>query len=86
MYEEIKNMPSSPERTEKYRRMTRRLLEQCPWIFETQPVAYVLTHCWMRNYQPHDFGFNRWKYFSADPELRRQVRRSFTPLSMSELR
>ncbi len=86
MYEEIKNMPSSPERTEKYRRMTRRLLDQCPWIFETQPVAYVLTHCWMRNYQPHDFGFNRWKYFSADPELRRQVRRSFTPLSMSELR
>ena len=86
MYEEIRAMEPSPERTEKYRKMTRRITALCPWIFETQPVAYMLTHCWMENYLPHDFGFQRWKYFSVDPALRTKMKKSFTPLSMNELR
>ena len=86
MYEALCNMEDSPERVSLSHRMTEYLTEQCPWIFETQPVAYMLTHCWMNYYYPHDFGFNRWKYFSVDPVKRDQVRKSFTPISMSELR
>ena len=86
LYEEIRTMPPSPGRTAKYHRMTRKITELCPWIFETQPVSYMLTHCWMQNYRPHDFGFNRWKYFSVDPQLRTRTRKTFTPLSMKEMR
>ena len=86
MYEAIRPMPPSPGRTAKYHAMTRKITDLCPWIFETQPVAYMLTHCWMQNYRPHDFGFQRWKYFSVNPGLRRSVKKSFTPLSMNEMR
>jgi len=85
-YEEIRALEPSAERTAKYRAMTRQITALCPWIFETQPVAYMLTHCWMENYLPHDFGFHRWKYFSVDPALRRKVKKGFTPLSLNELR
>ena len=86
MYEEILSMPDSPERTAKYEAMSRYLMDQCPWIFETYTMAFVLKHAWMHNYMPHDFAFNRWKYLSVDPEKRMLDRKNFKPLSMSELR
>ena len=85
-YEEIRTMEASPERTAKYKAMTRLITASCPWIFETQPVSYMLTHCWMSNYYPHDFGFHRWKYFSLDPRLREKEKKKFTPLRMDEMR
>lgn len=86
MYEEILSMPDSPARTEKYRKMARYLTEQCPWIFETHPSAFILTHRWLRHYIPHDFGFNRWKYLSSDSAERAAVRSRFTPIRMKDLR
>ncbi len=86
MFEEILPMPDSPERTERYRRMVRYLGEKCPWIFEGFPISYLLTQAWLENYHPHDFAFSRWKYLSMDPERRRRLKSTFTPLSMGELR
>ncbi len=86
MYEETLFMPDSPERTEKYRKMSVYLTEQCPWIFESFPTSYLLTHGWLENYLPHDFVFSRWKYLSLDPLKRENTKRSFTPIKMSELR
>lgn len=86
MYEESAVMPDSPERSAKYTAMAEYLAEQCPWIFETHTVAFVLAHDWMTNYIPHDFAFNRWKYFSADAGKRRELRKTFRPVSMGELR
>lgn len=86
MYGEIRTMPDSPERTAKYEAMSKYLMDRCPWIFETYPVSFVLTHSWMHNYMPHDFGFNRWKYLSVDPAKREESVKSFRPISMKELR
>jgi len=86
MYEEILTMPDSPERTEKYKRMAKYLTERCPWIFETHPSAFILTHRWLRHYIPHDFGFNRWKYLSSDSAERSGARSRFTPVRMQDLR
>jgi len=86
MYQEIIFMPDSPERTEKYRKMSLYLTEQCPWIFESYPTSFQLLHLWLENYLPHDFAFARWKYLSIDPETRAKTRNSFKPLKMSELR
>lgn len=86
MFEKILPMPDSPERAELCRRMAEYLVEQSPWIFESQPVSFQLKHAWLENYQPHDFAFNRWKYWSVDPQLKRDLKKNFKPLSMSELR
>ena len=85
MFEAILPMPDSPERTERYREMVRYLGTKCPWIFEGFPIAYQLNHAWLENYHPHDFAFARWKYLTVDPERRRQLKATFTPLSMREL-
>ncbi len=86
MYEEIRPMPDSPERTAKYEKMSKLLAEKCPWIFESYTVAFMLTHKWVTNYVPHAFGFHSWKYLSVDPELRAETREAFTPVSMGDLR
>ncbi len=86
LYKEIAAMRDSPERTAKYEAMSKRLMETCPWIFESSPMSFMLTHEWLENYQPHDFGFNRWKYLSVDPALREKAKAAFKPLSMDELR
>lgn len=86
MYKEILPMQDTPERAEKYRKMSEYLIDKAPWIFETHTVAFVLTHSWMKNYFPHDFAFNRWKYLAADSKERTESRKNFKPLSMRELR
>lgn len=85
-YEEIRGMADSPERKKKYAELARWITEQCPWIFESHPVAFLLKHAWVRDYKAHDFAFNRWKYLSVDPIRRKQMKSEFKPLSMKELR
>jgi len=86
MYEPIISMDDSPERTALYKNMVTYLTEQCPWIFESFPISYRLTHSWLENYIPHDFAFARWKYLSLNPEKRRNSKKTFRPLSMQDLR
>jgi ABC-type transport system substrate-binding protein len=85
MFEETLPMPDSPERTAKYRKMAEYIARKCVWIYEGFPVSYQLNHAWLENYTPHDFGFARWKYLSVDTALRDKLKRSFTPLKLSEL-
>ncbi len=86
MYETVRIMDDSPERTELYRKMGRYLQTRCPWIFESHTMSFVLHHSWLKQYRIHDFAFNRWKYLSAPADERTQTRRSFEPLPMSALR
>ncbi len=86
MYDEIISMPDCPERTGKYSSMAKYLTSQCPWIFESHPTTYRLIHKWLKNYKPHDFAYCQWKYLSVDPALRGEMKKSFKPLKMSELR
>jgi len=86
MYRKVVLVPDSPERTEKIRAISRYLQEQCPWIFETHTMGFVVCHSWMKNYLLHDFALNRWKYLSASAKEREAARKRFKPLRMSELR
>lgn len=85
MFEKILPMADSPQRTQLYQQMAGYLVEQCPWIFESQPISFQLKHAWLENYYPHDFAFNRWKYWNVDNQMKRQMKKSFKPLSISEL-
>ncbi len=86
MYNEIKTMPDTPERTAKYEKMAEYLTEQCPWIFSHYPISYRLRHSWVDNYVPHDFCFSRWKYLSIDNKIRVREKRRFTPMKLEDLR
>lgn len=85
MYEEISNMKDSPERSTKYREMARYLTDRCPWIFESHPISFQLTHQWLENFIPHDFAFSQWKYWNVDPGMRQKMQKSFKPISFEEL-
>jgi len=86
MFEDIMGMPDSPERTEKYKKMTEYITAQLPWIFESYPIGYKLVHSWVENYVPHNFVFSNWKYLSVDVEARRKARKSFKPIELRDLR
>ena len=86
MYDQIKTMPDSQERTAKYAEMAEYLTEQCPWIFSHYPISYRLKHSWVKNYFPHDFCFSRWKYLSINNKQRITMKRNFKPMKLEDLR
>ncbi|MBN1864501.1 MAG: hypothetical protein JW808_06335 [Victivallales bacterium] len=86
MFEEIKTMPESPQRTAKYEKMVAFLAEECPWIFAYYPISFSLRHSWIENYHPHDFVLSKWKYISVDNNNKNSTIASFKPLSMRQLR
>ena len=85
MYREFLAISDPAEYAAKSREMIRFLQEECPWIFETHTMCFVMAHEWLSGYMPHDFAFNRWKYLCVDPAEREQRIKSFRPFSMSEL-
>ena len=86
MFEAIKTMPDTPERTAKYSGMAEYLTEECPWIFSHYPISYRLRHSWVENYVPHDFCFSRWKYLAINNEMRKDNKRNFKPMKLEDLR
>jgi len=72
LYEKIRVMEDSPERTGIYKQMADIVIEDCPWIFMHHPMAYGLHHQWLDNYKPHDFPYGMAKYRKIDIEARRR--------------
>ncbi|HOD81860.1 MAG: Oligopeptide-binding protein OppA precursor [Planctomycetes bacterium ADurb.Bin126] len=73
LYEQIAVMLPSPERTALYVKMIRMLNEDCPVLLLTEPVGYVLSHPWMKNYKPHPIGYGMGRYHRIDAEMRRRM-------------
>jgi ABC-type transport system substrate-binding protein len=72
LYEQVRIMADSPERTALYRQMTAIVVEDSPWIFEQHPLAYGLSHHWLKNYKPHDFPYGMNKYHKIDYQEREE--------------
>ncbi|NLB56305.1 MAG: hypothetical protein GX811_11180 [Lentisphaerae bacterium] len=70
LYERVRVMKDSAERTELYKQMAELVIEDCPWIFMYTPMAYGLHHSWVQNYKPHDFPYGMLKYRKIDVERR----------------
>ncbi|MGD9873451.1 MAG: ABC transporter substrate-binding protein [Kiritimatiellia bacterium] len=66
LYETIREMQDSPERTELYRQMAAMVEEDCPWIFMHHPLTYVLHRDRLQNYAPHDFPYGMEKYYRLE--------------------
>ena len=85
MYREFLTISDPAAYAAKSQEMIRFLQGECPWIFETHTMCFVMAHEWLSGYMPHDFAFNRWKYLCVDPAKREQKIKSFKPFSMNEL-
>jgi ABC-type transport system substrate-binding protein len=72
MYEQIRTMLDSPERTAIYEKMAGIIVEDCPWIFLYQPMDFGLIHSWVENYVSHAFPYGMGKYRRLNPEIYRQ--------------
>ena len=85
MYREFLTISDPAAYAAKSQEMIRFLQGECPWIFETHTMCFVMAHEWLSGYMPHDFAFNRWKYLCVDPAERERKIKSFKPFSMKEL-
>jgi oligopeptide transport system substrate-binding protein len=66
LYEQVREMQDSPERTALYQKMSDIVIEDCPWILTSNWLAYGLQHHWLENYKYHDFPYGMVKYYKID--------------------
>jgi len=72
LYETIRTMQDTPERTALYEKMAHILVEDAPWIYCYQPMSFSLKHSWIENFTPHDFPYGMQKYRRANTAVREQ--------------
>ena len=73
LYEKIRVMPDTPERTEMCARMVRMIGEDCPILPIREPMNFVLIHNWVKNVKPHPIGYGFQKYRRIDTALRKKM-------------
>jgi len=78
LYEQIRTMRDSPERTKLYEEMAHILVEDAPWIFCYQPMSFAVKHSWIENYLPHDFPYGLDKYRRVNVDVRRKWFEEYT--------
>jgi len=66
LYEKVKVMPDSPERTELYRRMVRLLWVYAPWRVNSLMRNAILIQPWVIGYKKHPFAYEPWRYLDID--------------------
>jgi ABC-type transport system substrate-binding protein len=72
LYDKIRTMQDSPERTAIYRQMATMVVEDAPWIFMTHPLSYGLYQPWLKNFKSHDFPYPNVKFYKVDPALMKE--------------
>lgn len=83
LYEKVRGMLDSPERTKLYEEMSEMVVEDCPWIFLYQPMSFALKHSWLENYVSHDFPYGMGKYRRLDPTVRADWRTKYSKQRMN---
>ena len=66
LYERIKVMPDSPERTRLYQQMVHILWVYNPWRVNTLKQGTVAMQPWLIGYKKHPFGFEPFRYIDID--------------------
>ena len=74
LFEQMKNMENSPERLEIIRKMNHLLQQDAPWVFTYHPVAFGLSHQWVKNSKPSSLGGGTLKYLRIDAGQRSENR------------
>ena len=67
LYDQIRTLQDTPERTAIYQQMAGIVIEDVPWIFLTHPLSFGLFQPWFQNFKPHDFPYANMKFYKVDP-------------------
>ncbi len=70
LYEKVRVMPDTPERTKLYAEMVNIISEDCPALMLTEPTSFVLIYDWVKNFKPHPIGYGYDKYRRIDTTQR----------------
>ena len=73
LYEQVRIMPDTPQRTAIYAKMANIISEDCPVLLLSEPVSFVLYYDWVRNVKHHPIGYGFAKYRRIDTELRKRL-------------
>ncbi len=66
LYERIRVMPDSPERTKLYQQMVHILWVYNPWRVNTLKQGNIAIHPWVLGYKKHPFAHEPWRYLDID--------------------
>jgi ABC-type transport system substrate-binding protein len=71
LYEQVRVMSDTPQRTELYAKMVRMLSEDCPVLLLSEPVSFLLYYDWVKNTKPNPAGYGYTKYHRIDEAQRK---------------
>ncbi|VGO14600.1 Periplasmic oligopeptide-binding protein [Pontiella desulfatans] len=77
MYEQIRVMPDSPERTAIYEKMAKIIVEEAPWVFQYQPMSFAVKHSWIENYVSHDYPYGMGRFRRVNTATRSEWMKSY---------
>ena len=70
LYEKIKRMPDSPERTKLYQDMSKLVLVYAPWKLGVHRIANSVAQPWVSSLKRHPIMHSPWKFLDIDLEKR----------------
>ncbi len=73
LYEQIRTMDDTPERTAIYAKLIQMISEDCPILPLDEPTVFVLYYEWAKNIKQPPFGAGFRKYTRIDMDLREKV-------------
>ena len=74
LYEQVKRMPDSPERTKLYQEMSKLVLVYAPWKLGVHRIANSVAQPWVSSLKRHPIMHAPWKYLDIDLEKRNAKR------------
>jgi len=75
LFDQMENMPNGPERQAIIDQMLEILQSDSPWIWGFHPMAFALSHSWVRDAKPNQMSNNSLKYARGDPSKRLEYQR-----------
>ena len=70
LYEKVKRMPDSPERTKLYQEMAKLVLVYAPWKLGVHRIANSVVQPWVSSLKRHPIMHAPWKYLDVDMDGR----------------
>lgn len=74
LFEQMRDLPNSPQRQKIIDQMVNIYQQDSPWINAYFPDSFVLTHSWILSRKPNVMANNTLKYISLDPKMRAEYR------------
>ena len=72
LYEKSILLPPSPDRTELYKKMSKIIVEDVPWVFNAHRKSYYIINSWIKNFKLNSTMPDYLMYMRVDPKLRSQ--------------